>query len=330
MVPSFPLLSGTDSLRLQYIKPFERQFFIGPVIKQRSVSFQLANVNDRSKKIIYFPNNAYSAGVRVNLFGIGMEGTFAVPIARKNMERYGGSEVSDFNFISFSKNWMADFSRQHYSGFYFNRSWFPLPGKAVHPQRPDLEVRNSGLSFTYIFNNRKFSMRSPYQFTEQQIRSRGSFLLGFTFSRFRLGGETEIIINNTDQVFFGDGRDARQMNLVVMGLSPGYGYNLVYKKYFLNLSVQLGPAHNWVSYQSVDGSKHYDIDLNFTASYHAAIGFNGDKYFMGLGFISRNNQARLLETQISSSGSSFRLVAGARFEERGIFKKRISDLWKKK
>jgi Domain of unknown function (DUF4421) len=320
-------LAQSDSSRRQMVREFPKQIFIGPVIKHRAVSFQLMNAVEPNRKIVFRPNRAYSAGLRLNLFGLAVEGSVAIPIAEKNLERFGTSQVSDFLFNTMSRKWMADFTRQRYSGFYFERSWLPLTFREVHPQRPDIEVKNAAVNFTYIFNNARFSIRAPFQFTERQTRSGGSFLLGFNFSRVQVRGSSDII-GLTDQAMFGDGGDARLLSLAAIGFLPGYSYNVVFKDYFFNVTALAGPAHYWISFKGDTGPRHYDIDMNLSTSFRAGIGYNGEQFFYGLSFGANGIQSRWLDTQFSSSVNTFRLVAGMRFMEKGFLTKRVSDFWK--
>lgn len=271
------------------------------------------------------PNNLYSAGIRVNLFGIGLEGAMAVPIARRNSERFGTSRVKEFQGNAFTKRWFADFHGQQYQGFYMKRSWVQLTSQETHPQRQDLVLNNSGLSFTYLFNHDKFSMRAPYQFSEHQLKSEGSFMLGFIMNRFRISGE-EFMVSEADQVYFGDGATITAVDYITAALTAGYGYTFIHKDFFLNVTGLVGPSHHWMKY--TDQQPRFDIDLNLYATYFAAIGYNGERSFIGMTFHSKNTSARILQTSVSSALNSFRLIAGVRFYERGIFKKRPKDALK--
>jgi len=314
-----------DSARLRYIKPFEHQIFIGSVLKQRTLSFQMTNAQERKSWVRYVPNNTYSAGVRLNLFGVGLEGAVAIPLARKNVERFGSSAVREFQGNLFTKKWFADFFWQRTDGFYERRSWVPLSSKDVHPQRSDLGLLNSGLSFTYIFNNGKYSMRAPYQFSEHQLKSGGSVMMGFIVNRIKIESE-QTIIDTADQPYFSLGQDARSMDFVTASIAMGYGYTIIYQDIFLNVTGLIGPSHHWMKYRS--DQSHYDIDLNVYATYFAALGYNGERIFCGITFSSRNTQVRMLETSVSSARNTFRLVAGVRFMEKGFFTKRPKDAFK--
>jgi hypothetical protein len=316
-------LPQTDSARLQYIKPFERQIFIGSVLKQRSFSFQLTNSQNRKNWVRYVPNNTYSAGARINLFGVGLEAAVAIPLATRNVERYGSTTVRELQGNSFTEKWFADFFWQRSNGFYVKRSWAPLTSKEIHPQRNDLDLRNTGLSFTYIFNHQKYSMRAPYQFSEHQRKNGGSVMLGFIMNRIRIESGDDII-DAADQSYFSIGADAESTDFFTAAIATGYGYTLVHKDFFLNVTALAGPSHHWMTFHN--NQKHFDVDLNLYAAYQAALGYNGEHAFVGMTFSSRNTQVRMLETSVSSARNSFRLIAGFRLREKGFFTQRPKDL----
>lgn len=312
-------VKALDSARFQHIKPFERQIFVGPALRQRTTLFQFTNVLNKNW-IRYIPNNSYGVGLRLTIFGVGMEWSYAVPFARRNVERFGTSAVRDFQFNSFTSKWFADFYVQRYSGFYSKRSWAPLTSKDVHPQRDDLGLRTWGLSFTYLFNNGRYSMRAPYQFSEHQLKSSGSFMFGLAVNRFFVSGNGTIILQ-ADQPYFSPEFKATTAQFVTAALTAGYGYTLVHRHYFINFTALAGPAHHWMQYESSAGM-HYDIYVNLYASYAAAIGYNGDRSFIGVTYQSKNAQGHILSTSVSNNVSTFRLVAGIRFHEKGFLRLR--------
>ena len=66
-----------DSLRETYIQRFPDHFFVYPVLKQRSLSFELATSN-RTRLLTFKPNNTFSVGVGLYLFEVGAELAFAL------------------------------------------------------------------------------------------------------------------------------------------------------------------------------------------------------------------------------------------------------------
>ena len=107
-----------DSLRAQYIKPYLDYFFIWPVLKQRSLDFDLQDLPGKNEKLTYKSNKPYSIGVGFYLFDLGFELTFAVPLAEKRKKIYGESEARDLQLNILGKRFGFDAFYQKYSGFY--------------------------------------------------------------------------------------------------------------------------------------------------------------------------------------------------------------------
>src|SRR5690606_41469579 len=66
-----PVTEDKDSLRRYYIKGFPDYFFLYPVLKQRSLNFELAERGGGSV-LTYRPNNTYNLGMGVYLFELGL------------------------------------------------------------------------------------------------------------------------------------------------------------------------------------------------------------------------------------------------------------------
>lgn len=151
-------------------------------------------------------------------------------------------------------------------------------------------------------------------------------MLGFVMNRFRISGDG-FILSEADQTYFTEGSDVRSTDYTTAALAIGYGYTFIHKDFFLNVTGLAGPSHHWMKYNTAQQA-HFDIDLNLYATYFAAIGYNGERSFIGMTFHSKNTQVRMLETSVSNTQNSFRLIAGLRFYERGLFKKRPKDAFK--
>src|SRR5688572_17246736 len=109
--------SSKDSLRAYYIQNFPNYFFVYPVIKQRSLNFELEKRGDIGGHITYKPNNSYSSGIGLYVFELALELAFAVPLDEKSIERYGKSKARDIQLNLLSKRWGVDVFYQKYKGF---------------------------------------------------------------------------------------------------------------------------------------------------------------------------------------------------------------------
>ncbi len=321
---SLALAQSPQSIRSQYIKDFPDDFFVWPLVKQRSTSFDIALQGDRSKKLTYRPNNAYGLGFGIYAFGIGAEITFAIQPKQSSQDIYGHSAARDLQLNLISKRWGMDVFTQHYAGFYLNDPSKSVPAGTPYPQRPDISTWNTGLNGIYVFNKNKYSLKAAYNFSEKQLKSGGSFLLTGTLNTFSLRADSSVYGPSYESVF-GVNADFQKLDYTTLSIAPGYGHTLVLKNFFLNGSLSVGPANHWVSYQS-HGTDRSSITLNSFIDFRVALGYNGDKFFSGITFISQARNMKFEQVEFTSSNSTFKLLFGYRFREKGILKKNAWDL----
>jgi len=315
----------TDTIRSQYIQSFPDHFFIWPVLKQRKLDFELENLPSRNSSRSFRSNKPYSFGVGMYLFELGFELAFAVPLDEKSKALYGESHARDIQLNIYGKKWGIDAYHQKYEGFYIVDPNVDVPANVPLPQRNDIETTNNGVTVSYIFNNKKFSFRSAYNFAERQLQSAGSFLLIASLSSFKAYADSAIIgreyINQ-----YGDGALIQKIKTTALGVAPGYTYSLIHKGFFLNGTLAIGPSNNWLFYQNDDGKQKSDIAFNAFILARLAIGYNGDRFFGGLSFISQGRSVNFDDVHLNSSNGTFKILFGYRFREFGILKHRVWDL----
>jgi hypothetical protein len=312
-----------DSTQNKYVKSFHDYFFIGPVIKNRELSFNMSSLRDSKANLSFKPNNSYSVGLNVNVFDLNLEASVSVPVDLKSISRYGKSDVTDIQLGALTRKFIFETYWQKYSGFYYSYPSLSILPTQAFPQRADIDTRNFGGSFAYVFNNTNFSLRSSYTFNDRQLKSKGSFILGFAFSSFDIRADSALISSNLRSANLESEIDAARFSSI--GLAPGYSYNLVYGKFFLNVTLSLGPAHYWVQYHIKELSTLHDIEISTYSSVRVAVGYNGDRFFSGIGYSQQGRNVTFDEIKFSNSISTFRFVAGFRFKEFGLLKKRAFD-----
>jgi hypothetical protein len=314
-----------DSIRSYYIKRFPNHFFIYPVIKQRSLNFELERINEPDDIIAFKPNNTYSLGAGFYLFELGFEVAFAIPLKEKSIGIYGESDARDIQLNILSKKWGVDLFYQKYSGFYLIDSNNPVQPDQPYPQRPDLDSRNYGITGIYVFNNRKFSFRSAYNFVERQVFSKGSLLLFSSLSSFRVLADSSII-GHTQRDRFASNVWFKKLQYATLSLAPGYTYSVVYKGFFLNGSLSIGPAHHWIAYQLDNGPERYQTSINTFIATRIGLGYNGERMFGGITFITQGSNVKFEDVRFSNNNGAFKILIGYRFRESGFLKKRVWDL----
>jgi hypothetical protein len=314
-----------DSVRAYYIQQFPDYFFVYPVLKQRSLNFELEKLEDNETVIAFKPNNSYSFGVGLYLFELNFELTFAVPLDEKSIERFGESSARDLQLNVLGKKWGLDAYYQKYSGFYVTDSNTEVPDNSPFPQRPDIVSRNVSLTGNYVFNNQKFSFRSAYNFAERQLFSKGSLLLFSSLSSFKLEADSSII-NDEQQVVLGEDVSFKNLNYTSFSIAPGYTYSIVFNGFFLNGTLSVGPSHHWIGFQRDGDSKEKATALNSFVAARIGIGYNGQRVFGGISFVSQGSNVKFEDVRFSNSNGSFKILLGYRFGEFGVLKKRVWDL----
>lgn len=324
--------ASLDSLRSKFIQSYPDKFFLWPVLKQRSLSFELSDPKEPGNTIRFKPNNAYGLGLGMYLFDLGIELVFAVPLNSEKESSYGTTSAQDLQLNMLSRKWGADIFYQSYRGFYLSNPDNPIPPSGVYPQRPDVQTENFGLSGVYVFNSNKFSLRSAYTFADRQLKSSGSFLLSSTFNSFRLTADS-VILNSHYSTRIGLTYPVSSINYQTLSVAPGYAYNFVWRKIFISGLLAVGPAVQWLHYHDLSNVEQSVTKLNTFADFRFAIGYSTDRFFTGITYASQIRNVQFENIQFSSTSSTARILFGWRFQEFGILKKSVWGLlppWGKK
>lgn len=311
-----------DSVRSRYIQRFPNYFFLWPVIKQRSTSFDVKNQSNQ--KLTYKPNGNYGLGFGAYIFEVGFEVTFSVAPKPSSQQLYGHSSATDLQVNMLGKNFGLDLFTQHYSGFYLTDSNRPVPVNTPYPDRPDISVWNTGVNGIYIFNKNKYSLRAAYNFSERQLRSGGSFILTGTVNTFNLRADSAVY-GNKYATSFGATGDFIKLDYTTLSVAPGYAHTFVLKNFFVNGSLSIGPANHWLHYQSSAAEKS-EVTLNSFADIRLAFGYNSDRFFSGVSFIAQSRNIKFDQLEFTSTNTIFKMIVGYRFKEFGILKYRARDL----
>jgi hypothetical protein len=318
-------LDRHDSTRAVYIRSYPDHFFVWPVLKQRNLAFRIEDVPANGRRITYHPNRPYALGMGVYLFELVLELTGSLPARQRSEYIYGESRVRDLQLNIFGKKWGVDLYRQKYEGFYVSDVDANIPPGTPYPQRPDIYTRNLYSTVSYAFNNRRFSMRSAYNFTETQLKSSGSFLMFGSLNGFKTRGDSAILGKQYQAEF---GADAKIMEIRSMhlGIAPGYTYSFIYKGFFLNGLIAIGPANNWLQYTTEDGFDGNDIKFRPFYIARIAMGYNGNRFFAGLSFSGQTTNARFDSVRLVSSSQTLKVLFGFRLREFGVLKRRVVEI----
>jgi hypothetical protein len=145
-----------------------------------------------------------------------------------------------------------------------------------------------------------------------------------TINSFKAEADSAML-SSAVQVGFGEGSDFEDLRYTTLSVAPGYSYNFILKKFFINGTLTIGPAHHWVYYQTEDGTEHYDVSFNATTTLRLAVGYNSDRVFGGIGLSIQSRAVAFEDIRFENASSTFKILIGYRFKEKGLLKKRAWD-----
>jgi hypothetical protein len=322
--PALAWGSPQDSARHRNFRSYPDHMFVYPLIKQRSKYFEIQRRNTENPTLEFRPNHAVSMGVGLYIFEVLAELSVNLPPNPATRDLYGDSNVRDLFGQVVGHNWSLDFFTQRYEGFYLTDLPRLSPVDNGILLRPDVMVRSFGVNGLYIFNRDKFSIRSAYNFAERQLKSGGSWMLSGTVTSSTFSSDT-VLLTHRLQNLLSLQTTYHNLQYTTLSVAPGYTYNFIFKNWFLNFSLAIGPAHHWVNYTDHLNRQRYDIVINSFVDNRVALGYNSDRWFGGISFVNLARQVKFAEFQVTTNATNFSMMVGYRIPEEGIFKKRAWD-----
>jgi hypothetical protein len=237
-----------------------------------------------SDEIIYSPNVSGRIGIAgiYKWFGLGI--SMGNSVLKRNTEKYGNTSVLDLRVNAYGRSVAAELYLQNLRGFFLKE---PVDPQGDYYKIPDMRIFSLGFTGYYIYNHKRFSIRSAFIQNERQKKSAGSFILRPTFLYYKITSDSGIIpselafnyaINSHFLIQGGD--------FYSFGLSPGYAYTLVFlKKFYLNAAAFPGVLWQHYNYEA-DQHLFSSAAFTFTFSWRAAAGYNTDRFYIGASIAS--------------------------------------------
>jgi hypothetical protein len=134
------------------------------------------------------------------------------------------------------------------------------------------------------------------------------------------------VLSAQTQVGRGEGSDFKTLRYTTLSFAPGYSYNIILKKFFMNITLSVGPAHQWVNFKDANGKVRDEISINSTVTGRFGVGYNSDRFFAGIGVSTQSRVVRFEETRFLNSTNLVKILVGYRIQEFGVLKKRVWDV----
>lgn len=311
-------------LRKTYIKEFHDRIYIKPILTVRSLRLELREVDRVVPDITYKPSSSNYFGFGLYLFDLNLELSFRLPQNEEETPSriFGKTESFDFQTNIYAKKWGADVAWQRYNGMYLDKPDNHFTGRQPgdpYPIRNDLSLRYFQLNGYYIFNHNKFSFRSPYVQSEQQLKSAGSVIANVLVSTFNFISDSTLIPESAQPSYIGN-ENFNRSRITTLAIMPGYSHTLTFQNFYINASFSIGPGHLWIRY-NVDDREKEDIRIRPVINGRVALGYNGDWFFAGMTAVNQVVSAEIDNLEINSNSGNFKLFFGIRILEKGVLTK---------
>lgn len=259
----------------QYIKSYRYQLTTRFFGSQKYTTISIPIMDPGQKYIHFLSNNTFNLGIGATYRGFTLNLGYGVPgINGDNSER-GKTNKLDLQMHLHNRSSMIDVSGQFYRGFYNYKENDFLKQYAYDE---NLKFTLLGISYNYIFNNKKYTLRPGFHHDERQLRSAGSFLIGLQALYGVLENKSNIILPVEIMYTSNNMYRYRFMNA---GPTMGYGYNWVLFKYlFLSVTANVGLQLSFIkeNYDTIGNKMVKAEGLLPQYQGRVAIGYQNDQW----------------------------------------------------
>jgi uncharacterized protein DUF4421 len=301
------LASGQDTA---YINQFVRLRNIQLNTWVTSVDFSVnPRLIDSKYKVTLTPNVkgqiGMSAGFKWFTLSLGLQ----VPGTESDQSVYGKTRYIDFYFGGYKNQYGGEVYYRSFTGLFCNAT-ANTPSTIIS----DAKLINYGLTFLYVFNKNKFSMRSAIGQQELQQKSAGSFVLFTNYNYRSMTADSSVIpaTINTKEIF-NDMQGLNDIRFHTLNIRPGYAHNFVARggKWFISPSAFIGLGIAQYDYRSYTGI-HNGYSLDADAHAKLSAGYNHDRIFFNFFFVIDQNYTAFGGNSSSLQTRSFGLNFGYR------------------
>ncbi len=271
--------------------------------------------------ITYNPNDANTQGIRLQHKWLGI--AFGYSPKSLQDETRGTTEEMDLHLFIYGKRNYFDVYYIGYTGFYienYKKNDSLRKNFDSYPLLPNMRANGLGANYFYVFNHKKYSLRSSYLMNEIQRKSAGSFILGASVNSLSISNP----LSESPQLLALTLSEERLVNGMFYSASvlPGYAHTFILRKIFFTIAPTLGIVAQHQNFTNADDKKRVRNTLAFRSVGRIALGYNSARFYAAITGVNDSYNYQLApKVQLNTQLSEARLIIGYRFKTKGIVQK---------
>ena len=281
----------------------------------KSYDIEIKNVSSGGSVSIE-PTGSANMGFGFNYRWFGFGFSFGLPNSSAEEKLYGETNKLDLQLNIYSKAFVAQGHFQRYKGFHISGI---NPGDTSQIQIdvgdaviPSLETYSIGLSGWYFLNHKKFSYKAAYVRNAIQTRSAGSPIGGLYYGLDEANAGTNIGTNLPDSIK--NKFDVLGYSSQTFGVSLGYSYTLVIKKFFVNGTIVPGLGFKNVSLTTNEKTFSIEEGVTHRIVFNMALGYEAKHFLLGLRAFTSSRLFEANGLRIKNGTNSVTIFVGKRFD----------------
>lgn len=282
-----------------------------------------------SRQVDYQPNTTLNLGIGATIKGFTLNLAYGFGFLNQT-ENQGETNYLDLQSHLYGRKYAADLFGQFYFGMYLKNSDFLL---GYQPDsfylRPDLSLILLGGSYFRVHNSDKFSYAASMVQNEWQKKSAGSVLWGGKAVLMSANSDSAMVPTFGEDSLFDSFKGVNRISSFQIGPGIGYAHTFVVDHHwFLTLAVEVNLMFGSIEYNGPDFEKKSEWQVNPSADFRFALGYNSARSYFGISYLNDNTQIKSVEDDINAvfSVGNVRLNYVKRFQMGPKLKQQIDKL----
>lgn len=307
-----------------YIEPYKSGLILSFRNAFQNMGILFDSDIDSIPDLNYQPNNVSKSGIRIAYNGLGLALMFKNANYGKDPEVYGETDHFSLGLDIVARKWLLNANVFRVKGFYLPNIINPETWRGPGPPpkaivREDVAINQFGVSYTRIFNSKKFSYRMLTNQSERQKKSAGTFLLRGNIYFTGANADTSFVPREFVEQYRAvqNFNEARFSNII---LEPGYAHTFVIgERCSIHLRTLFGFGLQSRSFTDLEGTQLESGSLSYKTEFGLSLNYFLPRFFAGAGFTSEALGTRIEDVSLSTQLAQGEFYLGYRFPNAKLF-----------